>query len=38
MPGLELDVFDEDFNRVPHDGESVGEILIRGHGFAPILP
>lgn len=30
MPGLELDVFDEDFNRVPHDGESVGEILIRG--------
>ena len=30
MPGLELDVFDEDFKRVPHDGESVGEILIRG--------
>ncbi|MEM7099413.1 MAG: long-chain fatty acid--CoA ligase [Pseudomonadota bacterium] len=30
MPGLELDIFDEDFNRVPHDGESVGEILIRG--------
>jgi len=30
MPGLELDIFDEEFNRVPHDGESVGEILIRG--------
>lgn len=30
MPGLELDVFDENFNRLPHDGESVGEILIRG--------
>ena len=30
MPGIELDIFDEDFNRVPHDGESVGEILIRG--------
>ncbi|MGI9326923.1 MAG: long-chain fatty acid--CoA ligase [Pseudomonadales bacterium] len=30
MPGLELDIFDEDFNPVPHDGESVGEILIRG--------
>lgn len=30
MPGLELDIFDEDFNRLPHDGEAVGEILIRG--------
>ena len=30
MPGLELDIFDEEFNRLPHDGESVGEILIRG--------
>lgn len=30
MPGLELDIFDEEFNRVPHDGESVGEILVRG--------
>ncbi len=30
MPGLELDIFDENFNRVPHDGESVGEILVRG--------
>lgn len=30
MPGLELDIFDEDFNRLPHDGESVGEICVRG--------
>ena len=30
MPGLELDIFDEDFNPLPHDGESVGEILVRG--------
>ncbi|MFT7653270.1 MAG: acyl-CoA synthetase (AMP-forming)/AMP-acid ligase II [Limisphaerales bacterium] len=30
MPGLELDIFDEAFNRLPHDGEAVGEILIRG--------
>jgi fatty-acyl-CoA synthase len=30
MPGLELDIFDEEFNRLPHDGEAVGEILIRG--------
>lgn len=30
MPGLEIDIFDEEFNRLPHDGETVGEILIRG--------
>ena len=30
MPGLELDIFDENFNRLPHDGETVGEILVRG--------
>ena len=30
MPGIELDIFDENFERVPHDGETVGEILIRG--------
>jgi len=30
MPGLELDIFDDEFNRLPHDGETVGEILIRG--------
>jgi acyl-CoA synthetase (AMP-forming)/AMP-acid ligase II len=30
MPGLEIDIFDDQFNRLPHDGETVGEILIRG--------
>jgi acyl-CoA synthetase (AMP-forming)/AMP-acid ligase II len=30
MPGLEMDIFDEEFNRLPHDGEAVGELLIRG--------
>ena len=30
MPGLELDIFDEDFNRLPHDGETIGEVLVRG--------
>jgi fatty-acyl-CoA synthase len=30
MPGLEVEIFDENFNRLPHDGETVGEILIRG--------
>ena len=30
MPGLELDIFDEAFRPLPHDGESTGEILIRG--------
>ena len=30
MPGLELDIFDENFNRLPHDGKAVGEILVRG--------
>jgi fatty-acyl-CoA synthase len=30
MPGLELEIFDEEFNALPHDGEAVGEILVRG--------
>ncbi len=30
MPGLELEIFDDRFEPVPHDGETVGEILIRG--------
>ena len=30
MPGLELDIFDENFKRLPHDGKAVGEILVRG--------
>ena len=30
MPGLELDIFDENFEKVPHDGGNGYEILIRG--------
>ncbi|MAI41926.1 MAG: long-chain fatty acid--CoA ligase [Gammaproteobacteria bacterium] len=30
MPGLELEIVDEDWNIQPHDGEAVGELLIRG--------
>ena len=30
MPGIEVEIFDENFERLPHDGETVGEILIRG--------
>jgi len=30
MPGLEMEIFDEEFNPLPHDGESVGELLIKG--------
>jgi fatty-acyl-CoA synthase len=29
-PGLEIEIFDENWQRLPHDGESVGELLIRG--------
>jgi fatty-acyl-CoA synthase len=30
LPGLEIEIFDEDWNRLPHDGETVGELCIRG--------
>jgi fatty-acyl-CoA synthase len=30
MPGIEVEIFDEAFNKLPHDGETVGEILVRG--------
>ncbi len=30
MPGIEVEIFDESFERLPHDGETVGEILVRG--------
>ncbi len=30
IPGLEIEIFDEDWNPLPHDGEAVGELLIRG--------
>ena len=34
MPGLELEIFDEEWNPLPHDGEAVGELLIRGPWIA----
>ena len=34
IPGLELEIFDEDWQRLPHDGEAVGELLIRGPWIA----
>jgi fatty-acyl-CoA synthase len=30
IPGLEIEIFDEEWNILPHDGKSVGEVLIRG--------
>ena len=30
MPGLELEIADESWHPLPHDGEAVGELLIRG--------
>ncbi len=30
MPGLDIEIFDENFKPLPHDGKAVGEILIRG--------
>lgn len=34
MPGLEIEIFDEDWNRLPHDGEAVGELCIQGPWIA----
>ncbi len=30
IPGLEIEVFDPEWNALPHDGKSVGEVCIRG--------
>ncbi len=30
MPGLELEIFDDEWKPLPHDGEAFGELLIRG--------
>ncbi len=30
IPGLEIEIFDENWKPLPHDGDSVGELLIRG--------
>lgn len=34
MPGLEIEIFDDNWNALPHDGETVGELLIRGPWIA----
>lgn len=34
MPGLEIEIFDEQWNPLPHDGKSVGELCIRGPWIA----
>ena len=34
MPGLEMEIFDEEWNALPHDGETVGELCIRGPWIA----
>ncbi len=34
IPGLEMEIVDEEFNPLPHDGETVGELLIRGPWIA----
>ncbi len=33
-PGLDIEIVDEDFKPLPHDGETVGELLIRGPWIA----
>ena len=30
IPGLEIEIFDDQWNPLPHDGEAFGELLIRG--------
>lgn len=34
MPGLEVEIFDDEWNKLPHDGEAVGELCIRGPWIA----
>lgn len=34
IPGLEIEIVDENFNPLPHDGVTVGELLIRGPWIA----
>ena len=34
MPGLEMEIFDEEWNALPHDGETVGELCIKGAWIA----
>ncbi|HYC57868.1 MAG TPA: long-chain fatty acid--CoA ligase [Candidatus Binatia bacterium] len=34
LPGIEIEIFDENWNPLPHDGKTVGELLIRGPWIA----
>ena len=34
VPGLEMEIVDDDFKPLPHDGEAFGELLIRGPWIA----
>lgn len=34
IPGLQVKIVDENFDRLPHDGEAFGELLIRGPWIA----
>ena len=34
LPGLEIEIFDEEWNPLPHDGQAVGELCIRGPWIA----
>ena len=34
MPSLDIEIFDEDWNALPHDGEAVGELCIKGPWIA----
>ena len=38
MPGLELEIFDDQWKSPPHDGEAFGELLIKGPGSARRQP
>mgnify|MGYP001166800870 FL=1 len=34
MPSLDIEIFDENWNALPHDGEAVGELCIKGPWIA----
>lgn len=34
LPGLDIEIFDENWNPLPHDGKAVGELCIRGPWIA----
>jgi len=34
LPGLDLEIFDENWNPLPHDGDATGELCIRGPWIA----